>query len=106
MMCCERKEDLVHEEDVFEIVYDTFSIEKVHCGCEEVPIDGPGVRQIPRLRWYLSNGNNFFEGDHLNSGNDHEDVDVSGKHGCEEASNHSKGPYRSGNEGCLFLLIF
>ena len=28
------------------------------------------------------------------------------KHGKEEASNHGDCPYRSGNEGLFFLLIF
>jgi hypothetical protein len=38
MMCRKRQQNLVHQNDVLEVVYDTLPVQKVHGGGEKVPI--------------------------------------------------------------------
>ena len=105
MMRCEGEKDFVHQNDVFEVIYDAFAIEVVHGGCKEIPVQGFGQWKVLSLCVYGRDGNDFFKGDYLYSGYDGDDVDMSCEHGCEKASYHDQCPYRTCDKGLLLLFV-
>lgn len=90
---------------MFEIVDDAFAIEEVHCGRQEVPVQGLSQRKILRFSGYGRDCNDFFEGDDLDSGHHGDDVNVTCKHGGEEGCYHYQRPYCACDEGLLFLFV-
>lgn len=105
MVSRKRKQDLVDEDNVLEVVNDAFSVEEIHGGSQEVPIQALRKSQASGAARDIGNGDNLLEGNDLNSSYDDNDVDVAGEHGPEEASNHDQRPDCAGNEGLLLLLI-
>ena len=61
VVCCKGKEDLVDQDNVFEIIDDAFAIEKVHCRCEEVPVQRLGQGKILVSGGHGRDCNDFFE---------------------------------------------
>ena len=51
VMCCKRKEHLVHKNNVLEVVDHALSVEKVHGRPEEVPIERPSESEPPCPAW-------------------------------------------------------
>jgi hypothetical protein len=99
------KKNPIDQQDVFEVVDDTFSIEKIHDSAQEIPVQRLCKAQTARPTWHICYGNHLLEGDDLDGGDGDDDVDVAGEQGYEEAGNHDKGPYCARDEVCLFLLI-
>jgi hypothetical protein len=90
---------------VLEVVDDAFTVEKVHGGAEEVPVERLGEAQTAGLAGHICNGNDLLEGYDLHRGDDDDDVDVAGAENPEEAEDHDERPYGAGYEVCLFLLV-
>lgn len=90
---------------MLEIVNDALSVEKVHGGAEEIPVQGSGEGQILRSAGDVGDGYDFLEGDDLDSGNYADDVNVAGEHGCKETSYHDERPYCSSDEGLLLFFV-
>lgn len=105
MVSRKRQENLVDEDDVLEVVDDTFAVEKIHGSTQEVPVECLGEAQLAGTARNVGNGNDLLEGDDLNSSDNHDDVDVTGKHGSEEEGNHDNAPYCSCDERLLLLLV-
>lgn len=106
VMSCQRQQNLVHEQNVLEIVDDALPVQEVHGRREEVPVQGLGEAEVLLLARDVGDGNNFLERDDLDGSYKPDDVDVAGEHGDEKAGNHHEGPYRPGNEGLFLFLVF
>lgn len=65
-----------------------------------------GEWYILRSAWYIGDCNDLFKGDDLYRGDYAHDIDVAGKHGEEEASDHDEGPYRPSYERLLLFVVF
>ena len=104
-MGCERKEDSVNEDNMFEIVDYAFSVEEVHGRTKEIPVQRSCERQIVCPTGHIGYRNDLLEGNDLDERDDAYDIDVARKHGKEETGDHDKSPYCPGNEGLLLLLI-
>lgn len=78
----------INQHDMLKVIYHTFSIKKVHCRAEEIPIQGFGKPQTARAGGHVGDGDHFFETDDLDRGHDDQDVDVAGEHGGEEDADH------------------
>ena len=91
-MSCEREQDLVDENNVLEIVYDTFAVEVVHCCAEEVPVERLGESQTARATGHTCYCDHLLETHNLNGRNEHQNIDMTRKQCDEEASDHNKGP--------------
>lgn len=91
---------------MLEVVNDALAVEKVHGSAEKVPVERLCEAQATCLAGHIGNGNDLLEGDDLDGGDDDDDEKMSGTKGPEEAGNHDEGPYCTGDEVCLFLLIF
>jgi hypothetical protein len=89
---------------VLEVVYHTLPIKKVHCRGQKVPVEAVCEFQPPCPRWHICNSYDLFEGYNLDCGDNRDDIDMSCKHGEEEATNHDQSPYCSSNK-CLFFLF-
>lgn len=105
MMGGQRQENLVDQDDVFEVVDDGFSVKVVHCGGQPVPVQTLRRTQLAGAARDAGNGNDLLEGDDLNDRHDADDVDVAHEEGGQEAGHHDKGPEGPGNEVGLLLLI-
>ena len=103
---CERKQDLVHENNMLEIIYYTLPVEKVHSGPKKIPIERSGESQVLRLAGYIGDSDDFFERHDLNPSDDENDVKMSRQHRGEEAGYHYHRPYCSCDEILLLLLVF
>ena len=90
---------------MFEIINHTFPIQKVHGTGQPIPIQGLGEANVFLFTRGIGNGDDLLERDYLNCRNNTNDVDVTGKHGTEETSDHHECPYRPGNKCLFFLLI-
>lgn len=101
-----RKQHLVNQQNMLEIVDDAFSVQEVHRRRQKVPVQGFGETQVLLLIGDIGDGDNFLERDNLDSGDESDDIDVTGEQRDEETSDHHEAPYRPGNEGLLFLLVF
>lgn len=101
----ERQQNFIHEQNVLEIIDDALSVQEIHGRCEEVPVQGLGEAQVLLLTRHIGDSNDFLEREDLNCSHNANDVNVSGEHSDEKASNHYEGPYRSGNEGLFLLLV-
>lgn len=91
---------------MLEVVNDALSVQKVHCRRQKVPIQRFGETQVLLLIRDIGDGDNFLEGDDLDSGNESDDIDVPREQRDEETGDHYEGPYRPGDEGLLLLLVF
>lgn len=106
VMSRQRQQNLIHEQNVLEVVDDALSVKEVHSRCKKVPVQGLGEAKVLLLAGDVGDGNNFLERDDLNGSHNADDVDVAREHGDEKAGNHHEGPYRPGNEGLFLLLVF
>ena len=104
-MCSEREEDFVHYQDMLEVVDDALPVQEVHGDGEEIPVHRPRQGKGFLLLGHLSNSDDLLETDELDSGDDHEDIDVASKHGGEETSYHDQCPDGSRDESSLLLLV-
>lgn len=91
---------------MFEIVYDTLSVEEVHRRCQEIPIERLCKSEVSGFARNIGNRDNFFEGNDLDGCDDCNNVDMTSEHGCKEQRDHNKRPYRSSDEALSFLFIF
>lgn len=91
---------------MLEVVYYALPVEKVHGRSQKVPIQGPRKSQVFCFTRHVGDGNDLLERYNLDASDDGDEVQMAREHCREEATNHDKSPYRSGNEICLFLLIF
>lgn len=91
---------------MLEIVNHAFSIQKVHGGCQEIPVERLGKADVLLPAGYIRNGNDFLKRNDLDCRDDADDVNVARKHGNEEEENHHKRPYCPSDECLLLLLIF
>lgn len=105
MVRSKRQQHTIDQHNMLEVVDDTLSIEKVHGGTQEVPVQGLGEAQRSSPAGNVGDGNDLLEGDDLNCSDDDNHIDVTGEHGSKEDANHGKGPDRAGDEGLLLLLI-
>lgn len=105
MMRRQRKQHLVDEDDVLEIVDNSLSVKEVHGRGQPIPVQALGRSQLPCLAGDACNGDNLAEGNNLNGGDDDDDVDVAHEQRGEEASHHDKGPKGSRHEVGLLLVI-
>lgn len=104
MVGCEWNKDFIDQQYMLKVVYNAFSIKKIH-GCrKEVPIQRLRKSEVLRSAGNVGYGNNLLKGHDLNSGNDANHVYMAGKQCHEEASYHDKRPYRTCDKG-LFLLF-
>jgi hypothetical protein len=99
------KQQTVHHQNVLEVVYDTFAVQKVHGSAEEIPVERLGKAQTPGFAGDVCDGNDLLEGYDLDGGDDDDNVEVAGSEGQEEEGNHNEGPYCARYEVCLFLLV-
>ena len=99
------QQHLIHQQNMLEVVNDTLSVQEVHGGGQEIPIQRFGEAQILFLAGNIGNGDNLLKRNNLDRRHDAKDVDVAGEHGDEEAGNHDKGPYCPGNKGLLLLFV-
>lgn len=106
MVSSKGKQDAVDQQDMLEIVDDTFAIEEVHGGSQEVPVQRLGEAQVSRLAGNGMYGDDLFEGYYLESGDEDDDVDVTREEGPKEATKHSKSPYSARVEVLHLLLVF
>lgn len=74
-----REQDLVDEDDMLEVVYDTFPVEIVHCRPQKVPIQSFSEPKTPSSTRDVGNSDDFLERYDLDSGDDQNDVYVSGE---------------------------
>jgi len=102
---CKWQENFVDQDNVLEVVNNTFSIEKVHCRCQPIPVERLCKSQPPRATRDVCNGDNFLEGDDLYCRDQRNDVYVPHKHSTKEGAYHDQRPYGSRDEGCLFLFV-
>ena len=104
VMGCEYHQDFVNQHDMLEIVYHTLSVEEIHGHPQEIPVERSREPKILRPARDVGNGDDFFEGHNLNCRHDPNHIDVPREHGGEKDRDHDQGPYRSGDE-CLLLLL-
>ena len=105
MVSCKRQKNLIHKQNMLEVVDDTLAVQKVHGDAEEIPVERLCEAQATGLAWHICNGNDLLEGDDLDGGHGNHYEDVTGAQGPEEASDHDEGPYCARYEVCLFLFI-
>lgn len=103
MMRRERQQHPINQNHMFEIINHTLPIQKIHRRAQKIPIQRLGEAQAARAGGDVGDGDDFFEADDLDGGDDDEDVDVAGEHAAEEDADHDEGPGGAGDEG-LFLL--
>ena len=106
MVCRERQKNLIHQNDVLEVVDHTLAVQEVHGGSEEVPVESLGEAQTARSRRHICNGNDLLVANNLHGGHDDEHIDVAREHGSEEEGDHDKSPDRACNESLLLFLVF
>lgn len=89
---------------MLEVVYHTFSIQKIHGSPKEIPIERSCEPKVFRPAGHISYRNDFFEGHDLDCRHDSNHIDVPRKHGDEKDRNHDQGPYCPSDE-CLLLQL-
>ena len=95
----------INQQDVLEVVDDALAVQKVHGGAEEVPVQRLGEAQAAGLAGDVGYRNDLLEADDLDGGDDHDDVEVAGAEGKEEAPDHDQRPGCAHDEVGLLLLI-
>lgn len=100
------QQNLVNQQNVLEVIDDTFTIQKVHRDSQEIPVQGSGERKVLLLGGDLSNVDDLLERDHLDGRNKEKNVDMATEHGEEEPPDHGKRPDCTRDEGLFFLFIF
>lgn len=105
MVRSQGQQHFIDQEDMLEIIYHALAIQKIHGGCEEVPIERFGELEVLGLAGDVGNGDDLLERNDLDNGDDGDEIDVTGEHGNEEARDHNKRPYRPGYKGLFLLLI-
>lgn len=104
-MCCKGQQNFVNQDDMLEVIYNTFSVQKVHGRTEEVPVQTAREGEILGSARDIRNGNDLLEGDNLYRCDNANDVEMAGEQTNKESGDHDEGPYCSGDECLLFLLI-
>lgn len=105
MVGSQRKQDLVDQHDMLEVVDDTLAVQEVHGRGEPVPVQGLGSLDIPCATRDGRNCDHLLEGDNLDGGHDGDDVDVAHEQRGKEASNHDKGPESPRYKVGLLLFV-
>lgn len=106
VVCRERQKNLVHQDDVLEVVDHTLAVQEVHGGSEEVPVESLCEAQTARPRRHICNRNDLLVANNLHGGHNDEHIDVAREHRSEEEGDHDKSPDRACNESLLLLLVF
>lgn len=105
MVSGQRQQDLVNQNNVFEVVNDSLAVEKVHGSCQPVPVETLSRSKGASTAGDVGDGNNLLERDDLYSGNNGNNVDVSHKERGKEQGEHDKGPESASYEVGLFLFV-
>lgn len=95
----------IDQHDMLEVVNDAFSVEKVHGGAQEIPVQSLGKAQGAGSAGNVGNGDDFLERDDLDRRDNEDDVDVASEHGSKEDANHGKCPDGARDEGLFLLFI-
>ena len=95
----------INQQDVLEVVDDALAVQEVHGGAEEVPVQRLGEAQAAGLAGDVGYRNDLLEADDLDGGDDHDDVEVAGAEGEEEAPDHDQRPRCAHDEVGLLLLV-
>jgi hypothetical protein len=99
------KQQTVHHQDMLEVVYDTFAVEKVHGGAEKVPVERLGEAQAAGLAGHVCDCDDLLKGYDLDRRDDDDYEEMASSEGPEEARNHDEGPYCACYEVGLLLLV-
>lgn len=86
MMCGKRQQHLVNQDNVLKVVDDAFTVEKIHGGSQPIPIEALGRSERSRPARNVGNGNDFFERNDLDHGDNDDDVNVAHEEGGKEGS--------------------
>jgi hypothetical protein len=78
MVSRKRQEDLIYQDNMLEIVYHAFTIQKIHGGTQEVPIQGFCKSQASSFTRDIDDADDLSEGYDLNCGDEDYDVYVTG----------------------------
>jgi hypothetical protein len=105
VVCCQGKQDAVHQQDVLEIVYHALAVQKVHGRPEKVPVQRLCEAEAAGSARHVRNGDDLLEGYNLYRGDDDDNVDVAGAEEREEGSNHDERPNGPRYEVGLLLLV-
>lgn len=100
------QQHLIHQQNVFEVVDDTFSIQEIHRSRQKIPVQRFGKAQILLFAGHVGNRDHLLKRHDLDRGHDANNVDVAGEHGDKEAGNHDKRPYRPRNKRLFLLFVF
>ena len=95
----------IHQQNMLEIVDDALSIQEIHRRGQEIPIERLCKPQVLRSARNVGDSYDLLEGHNLDSCDQDNKVEVAGKEGHEEPSNHYKRPYRPGNKSLFLLLV-
>ena len=105
MVCRERQQHAVNQNNVLEIIYHALAVQEIHGRAQEIPVQRLGEPEAARARGHVGDGDDFFEADYLDGRHDDDDVDVAGEHATEKDGNHYEGPDGAGDEGLFFLVV-
>lgn len=92
MVSSQREKHFVNKDNVLKVINDALSIEKVHGGGQEIPVQALGGAQRPGAAGNVGNGNDFLEGDDLNCGDNGNHVNVAHEQCAKEARDHDQRP--------------
>ena len=90
---------------MLEIVDYTLSVEKVHGGAEEIPVQRSSEGQVLCSAGHIGNSNDLLKRNNLYSGDYSQDVDMPSEHSSKKAGDHDQGPYGASDESLLLLLV-
>jgi hypothetical protein len=105
MMGGQRQQHLVHQDDMLEVVNDTFTVQKVHGSRQPVPIQALCRLKVPSSTGNVGDSDHFFEGNDLNGSDDKNDVDVTHEERYEESTDHDQCPECPCHKVGLFLFV-
>ena len=105
MVGSQGQQHFVHQQNMFKVVDDAFSVQEIHRSSQKIPVQRFGKPKVFLLAGHIGNGNNLLEGDALDGRDHDDDKEVACAEGPEEGGNHDESPYGACNEVCLFLLI-
>ena len=101
----QRCQHAADEDDVLEVEEHALAVEKVHGGCEPVPVERLDVSNTAGATGHARQVDNLLERHHLDSRYYENDIDVAQEKRREEAPNHDERPKSAGYEVGLFLLV-
>jgi hypothetical protein len=78
MVVGKRQQDLVDENNVFEVVYQALAVQKVHCGAEEIPVQRFCKAQASGAAGNINDAHDLLEGNDLDGCYYEDDVDMAG----------------------------